>query len=107
MTPTIIERPINPNKRFSKQGSKNTNFCESLTPIEEQIKVFESNQIIKNEVKFIKNENNICSKDTNDLDNSTKTILESDSSFIRKMTYSGKINKKFQTEDIIIVDDYM
>jgi len=107
MTPTTIERPINSNKRFTKQTSKHSKFDEGLTPIEEEIKIFESNQILKNEVKFIKTENAINSKDTNDLDNSNKTIFESDSAFIRKMTYNNKVQKKFTTEDIIIVDNYL
>ena len=107
MTPTTMEKQINSNKRFTKQSIKHSKFIDGITPIEEEIKVYESNQILKNEVKSIRTENALNSKDTNDLDNSNKTIFESDSAFIRKMTYNKKSQKEIENEDILIVDDYL
>lgn len=103
MTPTTAEKAINSNKRFTK----NSKFLEGITPIEEEIKIFESNQILKNEVKAIRTENALNSKDTNDLDNSNKTIFENDSTFIRKMTYNKKSQKKLDNEDVLVVDEYL
>lgn len=107
MTPTTVEKGINSNKRFTKQFTKNSKFLEGITPIEEEIKIFESNQILINEVKEIKTDNALNSKDTNDLDNSNKTIFEGDSTFMRKMTYNKKSQKRLDVEDILVIDDYL
>jgi len=101
ITPTTVEKTINLNKRFTK----NLKLMEGIDPIEEEIKIFESNQILKNEVKAIRTDNALNSKDTNDLNNSNKTIFESDSAFIRKMTYYKKSKRRLDTEDVIIINE--
>lgn len=107
--PPTLEKQTSLNKRFTKQTARNTKFySEGITPIEEEIKIFESNQILKNEVKTIKTETNaLNSKDTNDLNSSNKTIFESDSAFIRKMTYNKTSHKKLDSEDVLMIDDYL
>jgi len=107
LTPTTAEQAINSNKPFTKQFSKISKFCEGVFPIEEEIKFFESNQIVKNEVKAIRTDNALNSKDTNDCDNSNRTIFEGDSSFMRKMTHNKKSQKRLDSEDVLVIDDYL
>jgi len=56
-------------------------------------------------VKIIKKESAISSKDTNDLESSNKTIFESDSAFLRKMTYYNRTPRKMNSEDILNLDE--
>lgn len=97
-TPTSVDKFLPQNKKFSKQ-SKYSKFSQGITPIEEEVKIFESNQNVKNEVKILNTDN---AKDANESNTSSKTILESDSLFIRKMTYNKHLQKNIDSENFIV-----